>query len=308
MIVSPSARAESFDQVRSRVYAEPHAWHGPGGRLPEYDVPIAEAIAKALWNATGELMDRARKTLADPSDFKVAAPKLIHTYGVCAEGTWRVWEKTLATGLLAPREDGRPTEVRAIVRMSMATPSPVFEPGKKRNFGIAVKLFPTQDEQEPVVTRNILTLDQTGLTGDDRPSVLASAKEQVFFVNDVPGTGFLAWLGQRTFEKLDPPSTFRGLQPLAQVRADGTEVAKAVAPRLIHIVPTMAPRPAAPDFRDELMAYGSGELRFDLVLPLQYGVPERRVIGSLELGQPVLSLACDQVLTFHHAREKGGTR
>jgi hypothetical protein len=165
-----------------------------------------------------------------------------------------------------------------------------------------VKLFPAGGAS----TRNILTLDQTGLTGDERRSFFfpKAEGERIYFTNNVPGTGFLAWLGQRTFEKLDPPSTFRALYPLAEVTAEGAKVERPVAPRLLWIEPRFAraagPTPA--DFRDEIRGYG--HMKFDLVIPAQYGVPRELRVGTLEVGDPVVSSACDLELTFHHAPEK----
>jgi hypothetical protein len=247
------AGAQSFHEVRDRVYAEPLR------SLPAYDLPLATAIFNALRNLSGELIDRARQTLADPSDFKRAAPKLIHPVGICAQGVWKITEPSFATGLLAAG-----TEVPLMARFSIATNDPQYKPGKARNFGVAVKLFPGMNPDDASVeTCNILTLDQTGLNGEDRPSIFQPLRrdDRVYFTNDVAGKGFLAWLGQRTFEKLDPPSTFRALYPLAEVTARGERVAQPVAPRLIRIVSRVKPKLNLPvDFRDEILGYGDGEL------------------------------------------------
>jgi hypothetical protein len=296
------ADASSFREVREAVYKTPLT------QLPFYDLPLAKAIWQALTSLSGELIDRGRWTLEKTADFKPSAPKIIHPVGVCADGWWTVRTRTFATGLLSPADDGSETRVRAIVRFSVAKNDPVYKPGLVRNMGIAVKLFPTQEEKDSVLTRNVFTLDQTGLTGDDRASIFFTADHApgaVFFTNSVAGKGFLSWLGQRTFEKLDPPSTIRALYPLAEVTGTGAAVARAAAPSLIRIVPTMAPKPGAvpADFRDEILKYHDGEMTFNLVLPRQYGLETDTTIGTLVLGEPVVSDVCDKELTFHHAPE-----
>ncbi len=69
----------------------------------------------------------------------------------------------------------------------------------------------------------------------------------------------------------------------------------AYTPTLLRLVPTVTGdvRVRA-DFRTELMSYKPGELVFQIVLP-----KEGRV-GTLTLGQPVLSAVCDTELHFHH--------
>lgn len=303
IVPATQAQAESFREVRGRVYSEPLATN------PAYKLPLAKAITLALARLSGELIDRAKATLTEVSDFKPARPKLIHPVGICAEGVWTIDQPSPATGLLSRSSDGSATKVRAMVRFSMATNDPVYKPGSKRNMGMAIKLFPTQDDRQSVVTRNVFTLDQTGLTGDDRQSFFFHPNEKpgsVFFTNEVSGTGFLAWLGQRTFEKLDSPSTFRGLHPLTEIAGDGQRVAKPSTPRLIAIVPAMRPKAGQvpEDFRDEIRQYAEpGSLRFHLVLPADGELKRAVRIGSLVLGRPVVSPVCDLELHFHHAPE-----
>jgi hypothetical protein len=290
-----SAQAASFNEVKRQVYAQPLT------TMPTYDPPLARAIGLALSVFRGELIDRAKATLSDTSDYRPARPKLLHTTGVCAEGTWKIDTETFATGLLS-----KGTEVKVMMRLSIATNSPVYVAGEKRHFTTAIKLFPTQNPDLAVQTANLFGFDQGGIPGTDRKSFFFADNgdpEAIYYTNDVLGRGFLSELGDRTFELLDAPSTFRALYPLSEVDASGALVDQPVAPRLIRIYPRMAPKsgPMPADFRTDILRYEAGELKFDIVLPEQNGVPTKVKIGTIVLGKPVVSAFCDLELHYHHA-------
>jgi len=295
VLVSAHAHAASFNELRNHVYAQPLT------TMPLYEPPLARAIGLALSLFRGELIDRARTTLSDTSDYRPPRPKLLHTTGVCAEGTWKIHTDTFATGLLS-----RGTEVKVLMRLSIATNSPVYVAGEKRHFTTAIKLFPTQDPTQAVQTANLFGFDQGGIPGTDRKSFFFADNgdpEAIYYTNDVLGRGFLSELGDRTFELLDAPSTFRALYPLSEVDSQGRRVEQPVAPRLIRIYPRMErkPGPMPADFRNDLLRYNAGELKFDIVLPEQNGVPAKTTIGTLVLGKPVVSAFCDLELHYHHA-------
>lgn len=305
---APTAYCDSFDSVYKRVYSDPLT------KMPVYGTAF-RAILNAALKMSGELIDRARVTLADHSDFKPAAVKIIHPVGVCAQGIWKINRPSFSTGLLSPKPDGNPTSLRAIVRFSIATNQPSYDPAKpnaSRNFGIAIKLFPSESSAEDVTTENVFTLDQTGLDGDNRRSFFFSdgnGPNSVYFTNDVLGKNprsTLAVLGQITFQRIDRPSTFRALYPLAEKMPDGSRVKTPMAPRLIRFVPRMA-RPSTPpplDFRHEILAYQNQPIIFDIVLPAEnYGITKDLTIGSLVVTDPVVSDVCDRELTFHHSPE-----
>jgi hypothetical protein len=306
---TPAARGvpidgpNSFSEVSERIYAEP----ARGDDLPKYPGVSPRTALNALMLLGGALMDRILGTLDDvaPSDFKERAPKLLHPMGVCAEATWTIDRPTSATGLLA-----QGTQVPAIVRMSVAKAQNESK-GDKRPFGLAIKLFPTRDKDLPIESRNVFTLDQTGLDGSPRQSFLHPDKagDELYFTNSAPGGGFMEKQITALFGKFDSDPSRRPLHPLTQVTPDGVRIRSedAITPRDIRFIPLVKAEPSgvSKDFRTELLSYASGDISFDIALAVieRTGTSFVRV-GSLVLGTPVVSIGCDQDLHFHHHRNR----
>ncbi len=286
------AQAASFQEVRDRIYAAPLS------TLPQEEGLTPLSFLRAITVTSGVLVDRVKATLTDGADFKEAKPKLLHPMGVCAEARWKIRGSSHATGLLS---DG--TDVRAIVRFSTGDEQTTFSPTKKRIFGLAVKLFPTQSDSESVATRNLFTLDQSGLDGNVRENYLTDGPSQrTYFENKALGGGKAAELLNGMFALFDSYPSWRPLYPLTEVRADGRAVTFDVTPSTLRLVPRIEGRKySAKDFRDEIRMYKAGEIQFAIVLPAQeapFGT--RQEIGTLIVGKPVLSTVCDRELHFHH--------
>jgi hypothetical protein len=284
----------SFDAVKTRIYAEPLSV------LPHYGgLGAADTAAILIGSLKTALGIRAKATIADESDFKERTPKILHPMGVCASANWTITAASAATGLLS-----KGTHVNAIVRMSTGSDQIKWEPGKTRQFGLAVKLFPTQEPGTAVVTRNVFTLDQTGLNGDSRASYLSGdgPEDEVFFRNNAEGTGFAIEKLNALFAKVDIHPGHRPLYPLTEVTQNGAMVAVPVTPWEIRFVPHVTSKIEAfdVDFRTELAAAQPGQIYFDIVIPKQQGFAATQTIGKLVVGQPVVSVACDQELHFHH--------
>jgi hypothetical protein len=291
--LSTSSQADSFREVRDRVYRNPLT------QLPENDGLSGADFFKALLGMKNALMERAGWTLSRGEDFKPRAPKLLHPMGVCAEATWTIDGSSPATGLLS-----QGTQVRAMVRFSTADGNTVFHPafGQRRVSGFAIKLFPTQDENQSVYTRNLFFLDQGGLDGDTRTRWLGPGRDlndgPIFFRNTAPGSGLGGKILTRLFRQLDLDPTRRPVEPLTSVDANDQAVASPLAPRELRLIPH-GKGYFDFDFRSEILSYGPGEIHFDIVIPAQNGFAEAR-IGSLVIGAPVVSTVCDQELHFHH--------
>ncbi|MEW5850027.1 MAG: hypothetical protein AB2A00_14660 [Myxococcota bacterium] len=281
----------SYRQVRERVFKDPLT------TPPPVETPEELGILKAL--LSGGLNARFAGTFADASDFKDPARKLIHRPGICADGTWRIDVENPATGLLAVG-----TEVPAILRFGVGT-NHVARPARGgRTFGLAVKLFPTQDPDQPVATRNLFIFDQYGLDGHARDHVLTPDEggEPIVLSNHTPANTLQSKLvSELVLARFDKTPLSRPLYPLTEVDAQGRPVSWPHTPDVIQLVPQkVRPRPLPPDFREELRSYAPDELVFDVVLPRQALVVERIRIGTLTVHHWVLSETCDGALHFHH--------
>jgi hypothetical protein len=283
-----STSTDSFGIVRDEVYAHPE------GSLPCYPGLTPGTFVRAVLGLGGELVLRAAKTLASTDALKPAAPKILHPNGVCAEATWTIDGQSQATGLFATG-----TQTNAMVRFSTADARTLSAKGKNRIFGFAVKLFPVRADGKQVASTNILTLGEKGQTGAPRASYLVPSDkgEAIYFSNEAPGGGIgskvLGWV----LKRFDKNPIFQPLRESASVTADGKPVAHPVSPGLIRLVPDMshaARLHTAADFRSEILQYDAGEIRFNVELT------DGTHLGTLVVGKPVVSKACDEELTFHH--------
>lgn len=151
---------------------------------------------------------------------------------------------------------------------------------------------------------NLALSDQFGINGQDRPLFLVSPPQHgpIKFMNHIWGSGNVAELVGRAFSRVDAQPGTRPTYPLASVDQKGAAVLNVQAPRTVHLV--LRPLPHAPqptaDVRDELRQYKPGEIVMDVELPPQKGFPEGARIGTLSVGEMVVSVACDEELSFYH--------
>jgi len=295
-LVTPQSQAQphSYNEVKEKIFAEPTA------DLPTYPFLPIGPLVRAIFNCGGKLINRVEGTLEEPTDFKDRDPKLLHPMGVVAEATWKIDQSSPLTGLLAVG-----TQVKAIVRLSTADGQTTYDEKKKRQFGIAIKLFPTSDDNQKVVTQNLFFLDQNGLDGGIRRRFLTPQYPgaELYFENSAPGGGLPGKIIAHVFKRYDVSPTVRPVYPLTEVDATGAKVSAPQTPRFIRLVPNLknAKVNTAPDFRNELRRYKPGEITFDIVIPKQGATfPQDVKIGTLTLGTPIVSVVGDQELTFHH--------
>ena len=241
---------------------------------------------------------RLASTTSDPSDFKPAENKLLHSRGVCAEAAWNMNQDTGATGLFSGG-----TTVPAIVRFSGGQDNSVWKEGKNRLFGIAVKLFPSQNKKQKVQSANIFLMSQNGLEGDSRMGFFSKPEDEVVFSNVIPEpTGFALKLIGNLFKKFDPIAVERPLFAVAEVNQQSQAVNNSVTPFKINVRAQDFGHQGkgGGDFRSEIMGYGPGQMKFDVSVVMTKGSNEEKKAGVLEVGQPFMSDVCDRELHFHH--------
>jgi len=281
----------SFREVYDRLFQEPLA------QLPERRFPELR-IGLALLN--GKLPFRLDRTLEQPADFKEAAPKLVHGLGVCAAGEWRIHAASPATGLLAPG-----TVVPAIIRISSGSNRTRAQPPVPRNFGFAIKLFPTSDPDERVFSRNLVVFDQFGMDGDVRRSFFRPRRngEPLVFSNLAAARLPHSLVATALLHLFEREPMIRPLLPFTEVDGHGAAVAQPHTPRILQLIPRGAQLPDGPspvDYRQELLDYPPGTLVFDIVLPAQEQVPRSVVLGTLSVGKMQVTRTCDESLHFYH--------
>ena len=168
-------------------------------------------------------------------------PKPLHPLGVAFSARWEINADSPFTGLFAPG-----TRLPyAIVRVSSGTLEATSK--EERILGMAIKLFPTQDPKQKVLTRNILTLDQFGFDADARSRPFhTDAGQPVYYTNFAPPddpNAFLPRNVNRFFNHFDAPNEHRPVEALAEVDGAGQPVrGKPCAPFEVIFRPLFKPR------------------------------------------------------------------
>ena len=296
----------SYEQVRDLVF------EAPLKSPPKWEGIDPKQVMNAFFLRTGEIVDRSHATFESESNFRPARPKLLHPVGICAEAEWHITTSSKATGLFR-----KGTRVPALIRFSAGTSDSVYLPkGPGRIFGLAVKLFPTHNESEPVETVNIQMLDHYGFDRTKRKRYFFEDSESgdtpVFFTNVAPAESAFGKALATFFDRFDKPNFSRPVYPLAQIDEHGNKVESEVSPYEIRLIPNFKPNTIDPeheniDFRTELSELKPGSVKMDIVI--QSYEPKNETenlemvnekIGTLEIGKMVLSNTCDLNLHFNH--------
>lgn len=278
---------EVWDQVRSDPYANPQnrvTVRSFYGFLRDY------------------LLEAARRTLRDRRDLLPRFDKLLHPNGICLAGTWEITEPTPYTGYF---RQGR----RGLFIGRASTALSATRRGEYRAFGLAGKLFPTEDQDQAVPTANFFTIEDLG--GTLTPHFLdAENTNDIIGITIRPSSVFLGPLATAVGKAFliadrtaDPGQTLiRQLYPIAEAGERGTTTR---APRWMKIVGADdVPRVDRADFRDELRIanYPDG-LRFAIHVAdegTRLGDKAWREIGVIEIFEDAVSDSCDHRLHFAH--------
>ncbi len=265
----------------------------PYRTLPQETVSITKFFS---WG-TNLLAQSATRTIADDSDLLPRFNKLVHPNGICLKGTWNMTEPSPYTGYF---EQGRQGVV--IARASSALSE--TQVGKYRGFGLAVKLFPTDNPNHllPLKTANFFVIDDLG--GTLTPHYLDAAMTNEPAVSIRASSILIAPVAaaaSSAFSSADRNPGIRQLYPIAELGLRAGQ--KAVVPNYIKIVGSHAmKRVDKADFRDELNVglYGNN-LDFDvLVSATKTGLFEK--IGYIEFQESTASDSCDHRVHFHHPK------
>lgn len=260
---------------------------------------------------------RSRRLLTNSENFSLPKRmKWLHPKGVCARGRWIIPEASRSkfSGLFS-----KGTSVPAIVRLSTGTNDSqrLDEKGKPKGriYGMAVKLFHSQDSDTKAITSNILTLDHKGFSRSKRPKMLQklAGEGKLYFTTNSPveniigsDNGFLAFMGKllsKALDMFDDPNFSRPVYVSAHYDTDGNRVADAKVPREVRLVPRFPDISRDfSDFRYELLSYKEGYFDVEIVDQTRFSVSRKQTIGRLEIDFPfIISDTCDRSLSFHHS-------
>jgi hypothetical protein len=266
------------------------------GKLPHYQMSVRSVFE---FGSAG-LEKAAKRTISDKSDYLDRLPKLLHPNGVCVMGKWQIAKDSPYTGAFAAN-----TENLFLGRISVAMQETTSDSG--RGFGFAGKLFPTLNENEPVATENLFTVD-----------VLMGTKIKRFLdtaTTNEPEVGFDIWLvrlGLKIAAALTKADENPGFRPVKNLALMG--VASEVAPKYPHWIRISTSkdmqRNNQSDFRAEVVQAvdENKELVFyidgsDTTKDRSKNAGWKRV-GEIRVSQAVVSYGCDRRLHFSHPKLK----
>ncbi len=288
-------RGTSFDEVWSQVLSDPYA------RLPHEQVTLSSFVGFLQ----DRLLESSRRTLSDRRDLLPRFRKLLHPNGTCLAGTWTITEATPYTGYF---RKGR----RALFVGRASAALTATQRGEYRAFGLAGKLFPTNDPDAVVPTANFFTIEDLG--GTLRDHFLDALNTNDIIRISITSEGFwntaVGIAVARAFSLADgaldlTQTLVRQLYPIAELGEPAS--ARTVAPRWMMIVGSAGvPRFLADDFREELsLEHYPGGLRFDILVAdvgTRLGTKSWRKIGVIDIDDQVSSDSCDHRLHFSHPR------
>jgi hypothetical protein len=283
----------AFNETWQDINADPYA------TLPQHVV-----TKESFSDGDTDLLARdARRTLTDRADLLPTFSKLVHPNGICMSGTWTINQQTAFTGYFATGASGL-IILRASSALSETTTSGL------RAFGLAGKIFPTQDPDQVVETANFFAIDDLG--GTLAPHFLDTSlinditqKSQTPLSTDeissAVGSAFLRGAGTIN------PTKIRIVQlyPIAELGLAAET--PSVSPKWIKIQATSdMPKIDQADLRRELdiQNYPDG-IKFEIYVAetgSSTGSKDWIQIGLIHVTDTMASLGCDNRLHFFHAR------
>ena len=288
-VIASPLQIESSD-ARASEAAEDSKSYGTSEnpQIPHYKLSLLSVV-------NGDLLAAARRTFASHVDYLPYFKKIVHANGICMVGTWEMTEPSIYTGYFSKGSRGF-----FLGRASTAAPDTVR--GKDRAFGLAGKIFPSEDPNESVKTANFFLVDN--LNGTQAPHYL-----DVSMTNEPNVKSSVALdLIQFIFERADKKANQRPLYPIARLGRTPGDVA--VAPRwmMARIARDVQDQNVNdPDFRDELSMknYPHG-LVFDVLVSETTKDANQesgwQKLGQIRVQKTLVSVGCDRRLVFSHPR------
>lgn len=265
--------------------------YGPYDTLPLHRVTLTSFFERFMFALSRD----ARRILEESRDILPPYQKLIRANGTCLSGEWRITEDSPYTGYFRKGSRGL-----IIARASVGLTH--VELGSYRAFGMALKLFPTWEEDDPAFhrTANAMFIDDNAGTLTAHYLDAQMANKALLSINGgALRTAHL--LGAITLAQrmADSFSRERELYPIAELGEPDPK--KARAPRFLMVQGKKGHRVPAQDFRDELRVSNYPAKRIEFQLSFRETEEEQWTpIGELSFGSDACSAGCDHRLHFPH--------
>lgn len=278
----------------------PETWvstqEGAYRSLPEYKTSKSDFIVAGF----DRLANAAKRTIDDSSDILPHFQKLVHPIGICFAGTWNITEKSQYSGYFAKGAKGL-----IIARASEAMGNGVK--GDWRAFGLAGKIYPTQDPKDArnYKTANFFTVDDLG--GTDAESFLSLPKTNEPAISKHLSTIFslpTILAISKAFRAADDNPAFRPVTQIAELGLDNPREANSPQWLMLQAESkAFSIHSNTGDFRNELRLknFPNDKLKFGILVSSK-GDQSWTRIGSVELTQEALASGCDHRLHFQHPR------
>ncbi len=311
-----------FKELKARVWEEPYR-----------ELPIYKIDKKRV--NSGEFEKNSVRTIDTHLDLiETDQPKIVHPNGVCLTGLWEIADRNNSIeysgyfaekrkGLVLARASSEGDQVK--IEDDETKIKSHFSGRKYISYGLVVKLFPTDESEDPrryKPAHFIIQTDLGGQTSSDlsdveminAPDVSALRRGLVDGGFIGGGTRILAREG-KAFEAVDESTTIRQTYEIAEL---GKPQGKATnAPKYLKLVASELHRKKLikGDFRTALKDYimKVGEISFDIFVAneghktMRTQLSQKTVvtapwekIGKLTFSDAVTSLVCDSTLHFHH--------
>lgn len=308
-----------FSQLKAAV------WQRPYDSLPIYHLSRDRLFSEEFERNSARTIDTHVDLL------ETERLKIVHPNGICLTGVWQINQENPYSGYFAKGRRGLvlariSSEGDQVALPNKSKPVSDHWTGQKYiSYGLAAKLFPTGDVEDPRPYRPAHLIVQTDIGGQASGDVSTVAmtnapdvtvKRRGFAADGFVGGGvrILARSG-RAFDAVDEQNTIRQTYEIAEL--DKPAATPTSAPKYLKL--TAAPRDRRQlgegDFRLAIEKYieNRGALSFDIwvanrgkkvtITPL---LQKTRVedpwikIGELTFTDAVNSRACDARLHFHH--------
>jgi hypothetical protein len=271
----------------------------PGGRPPQFKLAAIRTLDSAVDLRWGE----------DGRGFR----RLVRPQGVCVTGTWEITADNPYSGYFKKGSRGL-----VIARISAGVTMTLT--GKRRSYGLVVKLYPTADENHEQLLQpaNVILADDLGGSTASRLTAveLTNAPHVTGWNrgNEIP----ILLLEAMVFELVDRKASVRQVYPIAELgKAPGEGT---VAPEFMRLKASPGqPAGSEDDVRNEVLAHifdkGNPKpqrtLRFDISVSdagkrTNLGIFQRQTvagwqpIGRIEFNDGVASYNGDFVIHFRH--------
>ncbi len=295
-----------------------------------YDsLPIYKIVSGRTLRSIGLAAFQA--TLDNRNDFRPRRTKLVHPNGICMAGVWEIDKKSEFTGYFS---EG----LRGVVIGRASTTQDFVKYEDHRAFGLAIKLFPTQDTTEVVFTSNLFAVDNI-------EGVKNRHYVETFMTNEIPDFDFLNL--RALFRLINRMSFLVNFNNLSKEADTGPEDRSPLFRRTVEVAragissefssirnsPQLPPYsdlermgeineprwvgfeyqnegPSSPqqsDFREEIadLIDKNGEIKYKILVASEkdrQGFINWKEIGHLTFTETVASKPCDLDLHFHHPR------